>query len=289
MNNETDTGNTDIEGWGAWADAATQLPATNELFATGEEEEEPDAEGDEPPAEQPVKPEAAATATPEPSAIEQRLAELEAQAKQTAQPPQPAQPEPPKPLIDPATLEVLKADFPELYAAFVVQGEAVEKLGQTVEQLTQREIHRQAEEQRLVQATVQVEIDRIPVLAHYQTKSPELFKQGVELDNVLRQSQPNLTMGQRFEKVAAALVAMHGVPDGVDIEQSNATPEPKTKPKPTAKQQLFTIGDIPGGEPAADTSAKALEEASATDLIGAWWGKSEAELEQAWRQLQSRH
>jgi len=272
--NSEDTENS----WAKWAAAGAELDPAFEEPEEEEAEEGGEAEETEKPAvEKPAEtdPQAAAQAL-----LEKRLVELEAQAKPAPETPAEARQEPAKPAIDPAMLAAIKDDFPELYKTFLAQSEALGQMSETVAQLTRREEQRQAQERALIQTAVQAEIEKVPALAHWQKQAPGIFKQGVEIDDLLKKAQPNLSMGERFSKVSAALAAIYG--DPVKPSQTNE-PEPQEKNKPAQAKpaRAISLGDLPSGE-AAETGEGALENASAQDLVSSWWGKSEQELEKLW-------
>jgi uncharacterized RDD family membrane protein YckC len=65
-----------------------------------------------------------------------------------------------------------------------------------------------------VSLTVQEEIDKIPVLSYWQKNNPDIFQKCVEIDNLLKTDPKtaNLTLSERFKKVADAATQIYGNP-----------------------------------------------------------------------------
>lgn len=272
--------------WGAWAAAGADSKADlSELEGEDLELEEEEKQPTE------IKVE-----TSEPISLELTVKQLQAELEALKAVPSPTKtpdhlPVPaPVLALKPEQLEALK-DFPELLSVFETQNKALQAMHDTVGNLTARETQRQADEAALIAATVQAEINRIPALAHWQKNAPEVFAEGIKLDDLLRSSQPGLSREARFVKVAELLNTLHG--DPVEKKQK-PDPDPvkekkqETKPAVQAKtkQAVVLLGDLPGGEPNTGQEEGTLENATATDLVFSMWGKSRDEQEKMFKRMQ---
>ena len=298
MSIETTGTQSEQEGWGAWAAAGADLKAD---LSGLEENDEEGTEDEAKEAKDPVvetaklvvnKPETETKQNTDNTAeLQARLKALEEQVAIATKPPTETQtekpPEAPKTAVPAEQLEALKDEFPELFKAFLAQNQAIETLGKTVGDLNQREALRQQQEAELVRQAVQADIDKIPALKHWQTKSPEVFQEGINLDEVIRQSQPALTRAERFAKVSAMLEALHGnpletgQPDKAVVETGK---ESGKTVKAAVKHAAITLGDLPGGE--AGETETSLENAGVAELYAAMWGKSREEQEKVFKRIQ---
>jgi len=95
---------------------------------------------------------------------------------------------------------------------------------------------KQPVQKQQVSLTVQEEIDKIPVLSYWQKNNPDIFQKCVEIDNQFRNdsSNANLTLAERFKKVADAATQIYGNPIKInsteDISQGRREDSPQGNP-----------------------------------------------------------
>lgn len=168
-------------------------------------------------------------------------------------------------------LAELREYFPEQYEALVAQQQAVLATQQKLAQFEQREIERQAEARRQVALTVQEEIDSNPILSHWQNNNPEIFEKCIDMDNILRTDPvtSNLSLSERFAKVAAAMSQVYGnpVPAAPQVAQSETTAKTATvSQKAPAKPPINSLSDLSGGVAAEASEAQRLEDSSSAEI-----------------------
>jgi hypothetical protein len=115
---------------------------------------------------------------------------------------------------------------------------------------------------------VQEEIDNNPILSHWQRNSPEIWAECVEMDNRLRANPAtaNLSMTDRFAKVAAAMSQIYETPIKADAGKQQQSSE-KTAPAPTQQKPIInSLSDIPGGEAPEASERQRLEDSSSAEI-----------------------
>lgn len=164
-------------------------------------------------------------------------------------------------------LEELKEYFPEQYEAIVSQQEALNAAANKLAVVEQREQQRIADEARQVSLTVQEEIDNNPILSHWQRNNPEIWAECVALDNAIRSNPANekLSMSERFDKVAKAMVQVHESPVSVE--------PPKPAPTATVKADvkrppINSLSELKGGEAPEASDKEKLESMDANEISG---------------------
>ncbi len=164
----------------------------------------------------------------------------------------------------------LKEFFPEQYDAIVGQNAALIAAQQKLADAERVEQQRQADQQQQVALTVQEEIDNNPVLSHWQRNNPDIFEKCVAMDTMLRDdpNNANLTLNERFSKVAAAMTQLYENPiKGAGVKDADAKVNQKTNSAAKATKPLInSLSDIPGGEAQEASEAQRLEDSSAAEL-----------------------
>ncbi|WP_031431842.1 hypothetical protein [Methylomicrobium agile] len=165
-------------------------------------------------------------------------------------------------------IQELKDYFPEQYEAIASQQAAMMAVSQKLSLFEQDEQKRVAEEQQKVALTVQEEIDNNPILSHWQQNRPEIWAECVEMDNRLRANPAtaNLSMTERFAKVAAAMSQIYETPFKAEAEKQQSSN--KTAPVvPTQQKPIInSLSDIPGGEAPEASERQRLEDSSSAEI-----------------------
>jgi hypothetical protein len=196
---------------------------------------------------------------------QQRLKEMEVELERLKNPVSTQQPS--FKTMTEEQIQELKDYFPEQYEAIASQQAAFLASQQRLSQYEQQEQKRLAEEQQRVVLTVQEEIDNNPILSHWQRNSPEIWAECVEMDNRLRANPAtaNLTMTERFAKVAAAMSQIYETPFKADAEKQQSST--KTAPAPTQQKPIInSLSDIPGGEAPEASERQRLEDSSSAEI-----------------------
>jgi hypothetical protein len=198
---------------------------------------------------------------------QQRLREMEAEIERLKNPASTQQPSLAFKTMTDEQIQELKDYFPEQYEAIASQQAAMVAANQKLSLFEQEEQKRLAEEQQKVALTVQEEIDNNPILSHWQRNSPEIWAECVEMDNRLRANPAtaNLSMTERFAKVAAAMSQIYETPIKADAEKQQSST--KTAPAPTQQKPIInSLSDIPGGEAPEASERQRLEDASSAEI-----------------------
>lgn len=199
---------------------------------------------------------------------QQRLREMEAEIERLKNPGTTQQPSLAFKTMTEEQIQELKDYFPEQYEAMVSQQAAIVATHQKLSLFEQKEQERVAEEQQKVALTVQEEIDNNPILSHWQRNSPEIWAECVEMDNRLRANPAtaNLSMTDRFAKVAAAMSQIYETPIKAEAEKQKQSSD-KTAPAPTQQKPIInSLSDIPGGEALEASERQRLEDSSSAEI-----------------------
>jgi hypothetical protein len=174
-------------------------------------------------------------------------------------------------------LEELKEFFPAQYEAIVAQQAAVLAANAVIAEAKgklstyeQQEAAKRAELEREAAKSAQAEIDNNPLLSHWQRNNPEIFKECCELDDKLRANpaNANLTITERFTKVANAMKEIYGNPvqQQDSGKQEDQKVDKKTEAKPDKPMPFYSLSDIPGGEAPEASERQRLEDANSVEL-----------------------
>ena len=186
-------------------------------------------------------------------------------------------------------LASIKEDFPEFAELLQAQNAMLSKVTQEVEVLRGREMQRQEIAVQDARTTAQACIDANPSLAFWQASNPVIFQQCVDLDGKLANdpSFKNVSMQDRFNKVAAAMENIYGKP-----VQTTAPPTPNTSETASTQQEkldailasrsapsIRTLSDIPGGHGQESSEPERLANMTSAQVGGMLMNMSPDQME----------
>lgn len=192
----------------------------------------------------------------------QRLKDIEARVEAPEQ-----KAEETKPDVTDETLQQISEDFPTIGKAIAALQAEVVSAKEKLKAVEEIEAQREATAETAARNTVQEAIDANPALRYWQAESQEMFERAVEMDNVLKADPRNrdLTLGQRFAKVVAAMEAVYGqteLPAGYKQDDAprqdmnELTEKAKAVVKDAGTYKPKSLSDIPGGSPPVSEDAK---------------------------------
>lgn len=178
-------------------------------------------------------------------------------------------------MITKEELDALKEDFPAFAKIIEAQMAKISQMESQLSSVAGREAAREQEAAQTVAETVQETIDANPKLLHLQTNDPEGWQKAVELDELIKGKPENLnlTLAERFNKVATAYETLYGV-----IPAAAAPATHKQDSKPDARQLMReklereapnvprSLSDIPGGLPPEASAVERAQNMSAVEM-----------------------
>jgi hypothetical protein len=180
-------------------------------------------------------------------------------------------------------------DVPEVAAPLKALVETVKNLQSRIDdqdtkaqQLRDEDTKRTQQEQaKTVEEQVNEAIDNNAVLRYWRDKDAAMYNRAADMDAVLRADPANkdLSFGQRFEKVVAALEAIHGKATLPAEYQTAVAPsdtqarteaKPVTQAAPAQQPKPMTLTDLPGGAPpkSADGDIASMSHMEIGNLVG---------------------